>query len=239
LAEVDPYFITEKFHDLRARLERKEWLEELGACQAYHDGNNNRRLAPANDFLGLAAQYGHKEYLKYVFNDPSEYTSTYKNYLLVCGTMPRMTPRTMTAPFTRFAGNNLYSPYWTRQVLARWLEIVNYLLFQGCKSELAIFHNSFDPYGVYKLTGLEAFLWSLPTLFRPISWDDDPVPCDLIIEMLRHFSESGADFMQPVYGYYGRAGLFIATYTHENLLFGPCFPAELRRLTSSRRVVVE
>jgi hypothetical protein len=244
LAKVGTHIITEKFHDLRTRLERKEWLEELDACQAFHDGNI-RLVGSKHDFLGLAIQCGHKEYLEYVFHDPYKYTPTYKNYLLVCGTRPRMTPRTMTPPFTKFAGYNRDSSLqplsWTRQVLTRWLEIVNYLLSQGCKSEPTIFVNEIERYGVYKLTGLEAFLWSWPTLHRRISLNDDPVPFDLIIETLQHFSESGADFMQHVYGYYGREGLCAGSYpwSETPIHFGPGCQGEQRTFGSFRQVVVE
>jgi hypothetical protein len=94
---------------------------------------------------------------------------------------------------------------------------------------------------VYKLTGLEAFLWSWPTLHRRISLNDDPVPFDLIIETLQHFSESGADFMQHVYGYYGREGLFAGSYpwSETPIHFGPGCQGEQRTFGSFRQVVVE
>ena len=130
------------------------------------------------------------------------------------------------------------SELWNIQDLTRWLESINCLLSQGCKSELTIYY---DPCYPFKLTGVEAFLWSLSTIRRRISWSNDPVPCNLIMETLRHFSESGADFMQPVYGYYGRDGLLSKSYPYfdEPLLFGPGVRGEQHGFRYSRQVVVE
>jgi hypothetical protein len=118
------------------------------------------------------------------------------------------------------------------------LESINCLLSQGCKSELTLYYH---PYYPFKLTGVEAFLWSLSTIRRRISWSNDLVPCNLLIETLRHFLESGADFMQPVYGYYGRDGLLSRSYPYgdEPLLFGPGPRGEQHGFRSSRQVVIE
>jgi hypothetical protein len=235
LARVSTYDITERFLDLRAQLERKEWLEELDACQAFHDRRIGKTL-PKLDFLGLAAQCGNKEYLEYVFNDPSGYTPAYKSYLLLCGTIPRMMAR------NAFGKNGIYrdAKYWTRQDLASWLEMVNYLLSQGCKSELAITLNSMRP---CKMTGLEAFLGTLSTLLSRIKWDMDSVACGPVLETLQHFLESGADFMQTIYGYYGRDGIYHTVYPREDMqityMFGPNSRGEQNDFRPLRQIVVE
>ena len=117
------------------------------------------------------------------------------------------------------------------------MEITKYLLSQGCKSEPAIVSSPLT----YKVTGLEAFFWSLLALCRRDSWDKDSVPCDLIIETLRHFSEAGADFMQPVYGYYKPDGLYTEAYLSGSMQI-PIGSASWREQNDSRHfreVVVE
>jgi hypothetical protein len=235
-AKLYPTGLATRFcGSLRSRLGRKEWLEELGAFQEFHDhGAPLSTLDP--DFLGLSIQYGYKEYMEHAFNDPSRYTPEYKSYLLACCIIPHG-----MITFIPAEGNRGFfqdAVHWSIQDLTRSLEIVNHLLCQGCKSELAIV---VDPSYSYKLTGLELFLWNLSTFRRRINWNDDPLPCDLIIETLRHFSESGADFMQPVYGYYGREGLFTTSHPYGNtpILLGPGSRGEQKGFTSSRQVVVE
>lgn len=93
------------------------------------------------------------------------------------------------------------------------MEIIKYLLSQECKSEPAIFLSPVP----CKVTGLEALFWSLLALCRRDSWGKYSVPCDLIIEALRQFSEAGADFMQPVYGYYRHDGLYNEAYVSGSL----------------------
>jgi hypothetical protein len=187
------------------------------------------------DFLGFSIQYGYREYVDLVFNDPSRYTPEYKSYLLVSSAITHGKKRLIC-----LEGEYMYpdAELWNTQELTRWLKSINCLLSQGCKSELTLYYHRFN---AFKLTGVEAFLWSLSTIRRRISWSNDPVPCNLIIETLRHFSESGADFMQPVYGYYGRDGLLSKSYPYgdEPLLFGPGPRGEQHGFSSSRQVVVE
>jgi hypothetical protein len=79
------------------------------------------------------------------------------------------------------------------------------------------------------LTSLEAFIWSFSrfsgtNMGQLLSWDNDLVSCNLIIETLQHFSESGAEFMQLVYGYFGGDGLYNTTNSLLNFVptcFGP------------------
>jgi hypothetical protein len=232
LAHVSTYGITERFHDLRTRLDRKEWLEELNVCQEFHDAKIGR-ARPTPDFLGYAVQCGYLEYLQYVFKDPSGYTPAYKSYLLVCCATPRM------MVCSSFGVKRFQDPkYWTRQELTSWLQIVNYLLSQGCKSELAIDPKSTTP---YRVTGLEAFLWTLSALLSRISWDIDPVACGLVLETLRYFSESGADFTQTIYGYYRRNGLYnrLCPYEDMHVIFGQSSRGEQNDFRLFRQVVVE
>jgi hypothetical protein len=234
LAKFDTASFAEKSGDLRARFSRKKWLEELCAWQAFHDRGVGLPTMGV-DFLGFSIQYGYREYVDLVFNDPSRYTPEYKSYLLVSSSITHGKNR-----WIPLEGQHMYqdSELWKTQELARWLESINCLLSQGCKSELTLYYHRFN---AFKLTGVEAFLWSLSTIRRRISWSNDPVPCNLIIETLRHFSESGADFMQPVYGYYGRDGLLSKSYPYgdEPLLFGPGPRGEQHGFSSSRQVVVE
>ncbi|KAE9372715.1 hypothetical protein N431DRAFT_375985 [Stipitochalara longipes BDJ] len=191
LATVNAYEMVGVFHTLRTRLEGKEWLEELDACRAFID-NGNGIIRPGQDFLGLAIQWGYQEYLEHFFNNLSCYTPAYKSYLLVCGSSIRSGGR----PVKRLSQD---PKHWAIQDLTRGMEIIKYLLTQGCKSEPTIVLNPLT----YKVTGLEEFFWSLSDFCRRDNWGKDSAICDLIIETLRHFSESGADFMQPVYGFYG------------------------------------
>jgi hypothetical protein len=235
LARFDTVSLTEKSRDLRARFSRKKWLEELCAWQAFHDRGVGL-FTMGVDFLGLSLQYGYREYVDLVFSDLSRYTPEYKGYLLVSSSIAH--GKKNWIPQGGGYNMNQDSELWNIQDLTRWLESINYLLSQGCKSELTIY---FDPFYPFKLTGVEAFLWSLSTIRRRISWSNDPVPCNLIMETLRHFSESGADFMQPVYGYYGRDGLLSKSYPYgdEPLLFGPGPRGEQHGFRSFRQVVVE
>jgi hypothetical protein len=204
LVEVNAYELVRRFSSLRTRLQRKEWLEELDACQAFIDCGAGIFFKDM-EFLGLAIQCGYKEYLERGFNNPSLYTPAYKSYLLVCGSSIRPDTVDQLAGMSPAFQN---TEHWTTEDWTRWMEITKYLLSQGCKSEQVIVQRPLT----YKVTGLEAFFWSLLALCRRDSWDKDSVPCDLIIETLRQFSEAGANFMQPVYGYYGHDGLYNQAY---------------------------
>jgi hypothetical protein len=228
--------LAEKFRSLRSRLERREWLEELDAFQAFHDGGVGISTWHL-DFLGLSIKYGYKEYLEYVFNDPSRYTAEYKSYLLVCASSIMFEKMYLSI----LAGKGSVSwdaEQWNTQDLTGWLAIVNFLLSQGCKSELVVVINDS---GHFRITGLEAFFWSLSTIRRRINWTNDPVPCDRIMDTLRRFSESGADFTQHVYGYYGRDSLFSISHPYDSLpiIFGPGSPGKQNGVTDPRQVVVE
>ena len=234
LATFDTGCLVSRSGLVRARFSRKEWLEELCAWQVFYDRGVGLSTTGV-DFLGFSIQYGYREYVDLVFNDPSRYTPEYKSYLLVSSSITHG-----TKCFIQLGEHLIHrdSERWNIQDLTRWLESINYLLSQGCKSEFTIYVRPFYP---FKLTGLEAFLWSLSTIRRRISWSNDPVPCNLIMETLQHFSESGADFMQPVYGYYGRDGLLSKSYPYgdEPLLFGPGPRGEQHGFRSFRQVVVK
>jgi hypothetical protein len=236
LAELNVSRLAELFCRLNSQFRRKEWLEELGAFQAFYDRGIGYLKSP--DFLGFSIQYGYKEYLEHVFNDPSRYTSEYKSHLLIYASSIML--KRMTLLRLKGKGSGSYTEHGNTQELARWLGIINFLLSQGCKSELASLEWPVTE-GPYMVTGLEEFLWSLLALCRRVSWDKDSVPWGLIIETLRHFSESGADFMQPVYGYYGRDGLFNTSHSTRDIktVLGSSDGGEQSRLGSIRQVVVE
>ncbi|PMD29471.1 hypothetical protein L207DRAFT_538881 [Hyaloscypha variabilis F] len=192
------------------------------------------------DFLGLSIEHGYKEHIEHVFDDPSRYTPGYKSFLLTCGAVPSTIAMNPLRRYRIFQD----AKYWTRQDLARWLDTINYLLSRGCKSELTISLNSFTDSTPYKMTGLEAFLWALSTLLSRISWDLDLPACGLVLKTLQHFLESSADFIQTIYGYYGREGLvhklhrFFKPFEAMSILFGPGFRGEHNRERPFREVVV-
>jgi hypothetical protein len=82
LATVQTSTLARYFRDLRATFERKEWIEELDACQELQDQVIEFQTPIKLDFLCLTLRCGCKEYLEHVFNDPSRYTTAYKTYLL-------------------------------------------------------------------------------------------------------------------------------------------------------------
>jgi len=194
---------------MQGRVGREEWIKQLDLCRHFYENDVGvwHSYSTCLDFLGLAIEYKLVDYVKYTLRDPHSFTPAYKSYLLTYACLT--------------FSNKFSIEYWTP-----WFEIINHLLSQGCKSELGIVPATSQ---LYKMTGLEAFILSLFHLFTKLTTSKDDIDCatrikfeaisDSVIETLKHFQEIKANFMQPVYGFYGGGYLFSGSDLWEESYF--------------------
>ncbi len=197
---INAHRLSWRFRDMRSRLEKSQWFEELDTLMEFHDHNvgvHTRSIFyPQRDFLALAMNSCLEDYLQHSLTDLYQYTQSYKNYLLAYASF------VMDRPGQHYSGEN-----WTIKDWKAWLEIINYLLTHGCRSEAVIVH----VWKPYKVTGLEAFILNLSVMLRDKELDEglDESLSDCVMEAFRNFARCGADFTQPIYRFYEAGSLSV------------------------------
>lgn len=175
----------------------------LNACKLLHErdiGVYRCYFGSATDpdFLGLAAILGFKEYVVDVFSKSDWYSPEYKSYLLLCAAHKGYWPTGEHSP---------NDEYWTEK-----LELIAYLLSQGCTSKAVIVPFSEPP---YKTDVLETLLWNTAFLLSRSSRLPDKRFYDGITETICHFIDCGMGVSRHLYGFLGpgspsSAGILLA-----------------------------
>lgn len=156
------------------KLEKETFLHLLELHGNFHDADVGvHRREYRDDFFGLAATFGLKDYVVKCFGDSDSYTTSYKSYILRWVAEPRMSLDE--------------------------LDLLDFILARGCKSEPNIGDNVFR--GCCKMTPLEMFLIHIFRVYggdNPITKEH----FDRVIKILYGFVKYDSAFAQPVYGYF-------------------------------------